>query len=140
MKAYRPLSDWVVVALMLNAALVAAVIVFALRIAARGPADFGVRSGAAPLERSATPATVVSPDSVRQSPPFSPADTRRVEWHALLDEYGRSPNVYLRAMRVLRASQEPRGYGALTRAWHDLAVAKQRLDRFEREMVEARHG
>jgi len=120
-------ATWIAAAMVLNAALVAAVIVLAVRIGGRN----------VPIAFTAgrpSPAPALARGERLRPAPFSPGQMNRAEWHALLDAYRVAHDTYLQKLADWHV-QRPRAYGALSRAKHELEVAKRRLDRFERTMV-----
>jgi hypothetical protein len=130
-----PVSSWILTAMILNAALVAAAIAFALRVAGRsGPDTFDVLAAELEWKHSPPPVSRQNDDADRRLPLFSFAEMRRAEWSALLDAFGAARNAYQRELAAWYAEQ-PRPPGALARATHQLAVAQRRLTRFEREMT-----
>lgn len=121
------MSNWVVAAIIVNAALVVAVIVLALHIANRSVA-VAVRVD---VQVSPPVAAVTELVAAPSRPPlFSASQMRRAEWHALLNAYDEAHLKYLRAL-VAWNKDELRNYGGLTRAHHDFEIAKRRLTRFE---------
>src|SRR5262245_31200001 len=124
------MSSWVVAVLVLNVALVVAVIVLALHIAGRRVlVAFEVELEWSP---QAVPVSAPELDAHPRLPLFTPAQTMRAEWSALLDAFDAARNAYLRELTAWR-TRELRTNGALTEAKHNFEIAKRRLTRFERE-------
>jgi methylaspartate ammonia-lyase len=125
------MSSWVVAALILNAVLVAAAIVFAVRIASRSTVvALGVE-----LQRSpaAVSAVMAYAGAGSRPPLFRPAQMRRTEWRALVDAFEAARAVYVSELIEARTAGASVA-GSLTRATHDFEVAKRRLNRFELEV------
>jgi hypothetical protein len=128
-------SNWFVAAMILNTALVARAIMFALRVGGPSRSDtFDVLQAELLWKDSPPPESRPNHDGVQRLPLFSSTEMRRTEWSALLDAFGAARNLYVRELAAWYAEQ-PRPFGALKRARHELAVAKRRLTRFERAMT-----
>ena len=127
------MSTWVAAGLLLNVGVVVAAVVLAIRLAGPRSVD-GALAARAELRGKRRPTPPAAPHT--GPPPLSllnPTETRRVEWLALLAAFNSAQDAYV---RELAAWHRPgRRYGALSRAKHGLAVARQRLRRFERERV-----
>ena len=115
------MSNWVIAALVVNAALVVVAIVIAVRIAGRAVVV------AVELELQLQPSAIatVEIDDRPRLPLFSPAQMSRTEWRALLETFDAARVVYLKELTAWR-NEQPRTPGALSRARHDLDIAKWR--------------
>src|SRR5688572_684635 len=123
-----PMTSWIVAGLTLNAALVAAAIVFALRLAGRNALATSELQWK-PFPPSFTPTAA----AVSRLPPFSSAQMERSEWRALLDALDAARTAYRLELTAWHGERD-QTFGALTRAKHGFEVAKSRLLRFEREV------
>jgi hypothetical protein len=121
------MSSWVVAALFPNTALVVAAIVYAVRLSGQSV----VVAVELELQLHAASVSTADTDAVPRLPLFSPAQMTRTERRALLEAFDAARAVYLEELTAWR-NQQPRTTGALSQARHDLDVAKQRLNRFER--------
>ena len=128
------MNSWVVTALVLNAALVVVAIVFAVRLAGRSV----IVAVELELQLHSSPVVTADADADLRLPLFSSAQMTRTEWRALLEAFDGARAVYLKELIAWRREQ-PRAPGALSRALHDLDVARQRLDRFERGVAGIAH-
>ena len=126
---WPPLSSWLVVATLLNVALVVATIALALRIG-RPSTLAGVEGQS---KRPSVPVNTTGHDAVSLPPRFKPAQMERIERRALLDAFDAALAAYLRALTVCRREREP-FQSSFARARHELHVAWLRLTRFEREI------
>lgn len=120
------MSIWIAAAMVLNAALVAAVIGLALRIG-RGAVD------TVPTAELPPPIAERRPER-RLQPHFSRVQMTGTEWRALFDAFREANRAYQRELAAWH-TERPRTYGNLTRARHEVEVAKRRLTRFERQMT-----
>jgi hypothetical protein len=118
------MSNWVVAVLILNAALVVAIIVLALKIAGRKVLV------AVEVTAGSTEISTVDSEAIPSSPRWSQTQMTRTEWRFLLDACDAARAVYVRELTAWR-NEAPRLAGALTEATHDYEVAKRRLTRFE---------
>jgi hypothetical protein len=130
------MSNWVVTVLVLNAAVVVAIIVLALHIAGRNVlVALEVKVALSPTQNAIS---IVAADGRASLPLWSPTQMTRSEWHALLDAFGVARRAYMREMTTWR-NEQPREAGALARATHELEIAKRRLTRFELDVSVGRN-
>jgi hypothetical protein len=123
------MSGWVVLALTVNAALVGVAIVYAVRLAGRGV----VVAVELELQLASKPVTPADSDERWRLPLFTAAQMNKTEWRALLESFDAARAIYLKELTAWRNGQ-PRAPGTLSQALHDLDVARDRLNRFEREV------
>jgi hypothetical protein len=123
------MNTWVVVALVVNAALVVVAILFAMHLAGRSV----IVAVELELQLHLPPVVTAEVDEGSRLPLFSPAQMSKTEWRALLEAFDGARAVYLKELTAWR-NRVPRVAGSLSRATHDLNIARWRWTRFERQV------